>query len=115
MPMLEGFATATGTSRYRERFPLLRDAGHFRQAQNVPGVGQLWLSSIGLGTYLGETDAASDAGYEQAITAALASGINLLDTAINYRNQRSERNIGRALQTAIAKGDVSREEVLICT
>jgi len=113
--MVEGFATAAGTLRYRERFQALRDASHFRQAQNVPGMDQLWLSSIGLGTYLGEADAASDAGYERAVAAALASGINLLDTAINYRHQRSERNIGRALQAAIAKGDVSREEVLVCT
>ena len=57
--MLPGHASAAGTARYRDRFPNLRDAGHFRQAGQVPGVNQLWLSSIGLGTYLGEP---SDAG-----------------------------------------------------
>jgi hypothetical protein len=52
--MLPGQASAAGTARYRDRFPNLRDAGHFRQAGPVPGVNQLWLSSIGLGTYLGD-------------------------------------------------------------
>ncbi|HEV3036323.1 MAG TPA: aldo/keto reductase [Candidatus Angelobacter sp.] len=113
--MLEGFATADGTARYRDRFPALRDAGHFRQFENVPGVDQLWLSSIGLGTYLGEPDSTSDAGYEKAITAALRLGINVLDTAINYRHQRSERNIGLVLQSLIATREVSRDEVLVCT
>jgi aryl-alcohol dehydrogenase-like predicted oxidoreductase len=114
-PMLEGCATAAGTSRYRDRFPLLRDAGHFRQADHVPGAGQLWTSSIGLGTYLGEADSAFDASYEQAITAALRIGINVLDTAINYRHQRSERNIGSALKSLVASGEISRDEVLVCT
>jgi aryl-alcohol dehydrogenase-like predicted oxidoreductase len=117
--MLEGFATAEGTTRYRERFGSLSDAGHFRQSQNVPGACQLWISSIGLGTYLGEADAAGDSGYERAITAALGSGINLLDTAINYRHQRSERCIGAALQAMAASADnsrgISRDEIVVCT
>src|SRR5579859_2017474 len=113
--MLEGFATEAGTSRYCDRFHSLRDAGHFRRAHNVPGADQLWTSSIGLGTYLGEADSAFDASYEQAIAAALRSGINVLDTAINYRHQRSERNISSALQSLIASGEISRDEVLVCT
>ena len=51
--MLAGFATPEGTARYRDRFPQLREAGHFRHPENVPGASQLSLSSIGLGTYLG--------------------------------------------------------------
>ena len=80
--MWKGFATAEGTARYRDRFPRLREAGHFRRAQGAPGAGELWMSSIGLGTYLGEPDAAGDARYTQAIMHALRSGINVLDTAI---------------------------------
>jgi aryl-alcohol dehydrogenase-like predicted oxidoreductase len=113
--MLPGHATADGTARYRDRFPHLRDAGHFRQPTHVPGAGDLWLSSVGLGTYLGEPDEAADQAYTEAIGAALRSGINVLDTAINYRHQRSERNIGAALKQAVESGDVQRDEVLICT
>ena len=113
--MLAGFATPEGTARYRDRFPQLRDTGHFRHPENVPGASQLSLSSIGLGTYLGEPDDAADRAYTEAITAALRSGINVLDTAINYRHQRSERNIGAALQQLIASGELHRDEVMVCT
>jgi aryl-alcohol dehydrogenase-like predicted oxidoreductase len=113
--MLPGFATAEGTARYRDRFPQFREAEHFRRPEHVPGAGALWLSSIGLGTYLGEPDEAADAAYIEAIGTALRSGINVLDTAINYRHQRSERNIAAALAAVIASGDVHRDEVFVCT
>ena len=35
---------------------------------------------------------------------AIASGVNLIDTAINYRCQRSERAVGAAIQRVIARG-----------
>src|SRR3984893_14958336 len=113
--MLPGHATAAGTARYRDRFANLRDAGHFRQAEHVPGVSQLWLSSIGLGTYLGDPSDAADQSYMAAIEAGLRSGINVLDTAINYRHQRSERNIGSALKQMSESGELHRDEVLVCT
>jgi aryl-alcohol dehydrogenase-like predicted oxidoreductase len=113
--MIPGHATAAGTARYRDRFPNLRDAGHFRQAAQVPGVNQLWLSSIGLGTYLGDPSDAADLSYMAAIEAGLEAGINVLDTAINYRHQRSERNIGSVLKAMIGSGELHRDEVLICT
>src|SRR6185312_11385217 len=103
--MIDGFATSAGTTRFRDRFPLLANAGHFREPQ-APGVNELWLSSIGLGTYLGETDTASDVSYTQSILQALRSGINVLDTAINYRHQRSERNIGSAIKQLIEAGEL---------
>jgi aryl-alcohol dehydrogenase-like predicted oxidoreductase len=113
--MLPGYATPEGTGRYRNRFPQLRDAGHFRRFENVREAGELWLSSIGLGTYLGEPTDACDAEYVEAIATALRSGINVLDTAINYRHQRSERNLGTALARLVAGGELQRDEVLVCT
>jgi aryl-alcohol dehydrogenase-like predicted oxidoreductase len=113
--MLPGYATPEGTSRYRDRFPTLKDAQHFRRAEHVPGASGLWLSSMGLGTYLGEADDAADANYTSAIATALRSGINVLDSAINYRHQRSERNIGAALQQLVQTGDSKRDEVFIST
>ncbi len=112
---MSGHATPEGTARYRDRFPALRDAGHFRRPANVLGAGELWLSSIGLGTYLGEPTDTADGNYTDAIATALGSGINVLDTAINYRHQRSERNIGAALKQQIESGDLQREEILVCT
>jgi aryl-alcohol dehydrogenase-like predicted oxidoreductase len=67
-----------------------------------------------MGTYLGEPDAATDRGYHDAAVAAVDGGINVLDTAINYRFQRSERSIGSALRDLIAKGFI-RDEIVLCT
>jgi aryl-alcohol dehydrogenase-like predicted oxidoreductase len=113
--MLPGYATPVGTARYRDRFLSLRDAGHFRRPECAAGAGQLWFSSLGLGTYLGEPDEATDHSYTEAITSALNSGINVLDTAINYRHQRSERNIGAALNQLVSSGHLKRDEVMVCT
>ena len=113
--MIEGFATAEGTRRFAERFSSLNKVGHFRHPKHVHGPAELLFSSLGLGTYLGEPDEASDQLYTQAVETALRSGINVLDSAINYRHQRSERNIGAALQTKIEAGEVHREEIIVCT
>jgi len=113
--MPKGHATAEGTERYSNRFPQLRAAGSFRHPDHVAAISDLWLSCIGLGTYLGEPDDATDQAYTEAIVTALRSGINLLDTAINYRHQRSERNIGTALAQLFRTGEMNRDEVFICT
>jgi aryl-alcohol dehydrogenase-like predicted oxidoreductase len=104
-----GHATAAGTARYRERFETSAAPNHFREQQ------QLWLSSIGIGTYLGNADDETDSQYTNAVTRAVELGANVIDTAANYRFQRSERAIGAALQELIAKGDFTRAEILICT
>ena len=113
--MISGRATAAGTAHYRDRFPQLREAGHFRRPEPVPGAGELSLSSIGIGTYLGEADDSADREYTEAIARAVTSGINVLDTAINYRHQRSERNVGAAIKQSVDAGKLSRDEILVCT
>src|SRR5438270_726306 len=113
--MLPGQATPAGTARFCDRFPELRPTRHFRSPERVAGPSELKLSSIGLGTYLGEPDDDSDRAYTEAIVQALRSGVNVLDTAINYRHQRSERNIGAALEQLSKSGELNRDEVLVCT
>ncbi|MDD5544257.1 MAG: aldo/keto reductase [Acidobacteriia bacterium] len=106
---MSAFATPQGTSRYRTRFQTQLADGHFRRAQG------LWLSSIGIGTYLGEDDAPTDQAYAEAITRAVELGCNVIDTAINYRFQRSERSVGTALKTIFKTGKASRDEFLVAT
>ena len=72
------------------------------------------MSSLGVGTYLGEPDAATDQAYTDAVVAAVEGGINVVDTAINYRFQRSERSVGAAIQKLIAAG-FARDELILCT
>jgi aryl-alcohol dehydrogenase-like predicted oxidoreductase len=52
-------------------------------------------------------------GYAAAIVAAVQSGINVIDSAINYRLQRSERNVGAALHVVANKGFL-RDEIVVC-
>jgi aryl-alcohol dehydrogenase-like predicted oxidoreductase len=104
-----GAATAEGTLRYAARFQGRAAAGHFREITSG-----LVLSSIGVGTYLGDPDEATDRGYADSVVAAVEGGINVIDSAINYRFQRSERSIGAALRGLAAKG-ISRREVVVCT
>ncbi len=103
-------ATAEGTRRYAERFAGRAAAGHFREA---PAAGLL-LSSIGMGTYLGDADARTDEAYSDAVVAAVSGGMNVLDSAINYRFQRSERAIGAALKK-LAELGYQRDELVLCT
>jgi aryl-alcohol dehydrogenase-like predicted oxidoreductase len=56
------------------------------------------LSHLGIGSALGAPSDQEDAAYALAIRRALELGINHVDTAINYRCQRSERVIGRTLR-----------------
>jgi aryl-alcohol dehydrogenase-like predicted oxidoreductase len=101
-------ATKEATTRYAQKFAGRAAEGHFREAH------RLVLSSIGIGTYLGQPDAKTDEGYTAAIVAAVENGINVIDAAINYRFQRSERSIGAALRQFAAKG-FEREEIILCT
>lgn len=100
-----GYATPEGTAAFAAQ----------RRTQGIAdpprGFDGLTLSSVGLGTYLGPADTVTDRIYEAAIARVLDLGCNVIDTAINYRCQRSERAIGRAL----AGGKIPREQVLVAT
>jgi aryl-alcohol dehydrogenase-like predicted oxidoreductase len=105
--MFSGHATADGTLRYAQRF-----SSH----QSFYRIAQEWtVSSVGLGTYLGGMDDEADESYRKAIAAAVKGGINVLDAAINYRHQRSERSIGAALADLFKEGIARRDEVVVCT
>ncbi|HZE09243.1 MAG TPA: aldo/keto reductase [Gemmatimonadaceae bacterium] len=108
--LVEGRATAAGTKRFKKRF----EDGQGDHFYRLLGDGA-FVSALGLGTYLGECDDDEDARYRKTVVAALKKGVNLVDTAINYRCQRSERAIGDALRTLISRGDIRRDEIVVCT
>jgi len=70
--------------------------------------------AIGLGTYRGEPSDEDDALYFDSIRHAVRGGINVLDTAINYRSMRSERVVGRALRDLEASG-IPRAAICVVT
>lgn len=106
--LIPGYATPEGTQRYAARFAGKVAPAHFRDQQG------LLLSSIGIGTYLGEPNEGTDRNYCDAVVAAVQGGANVIDTAINYRIQRSERSIGAALRRLVAAG-FARDELILCT
>ena len=109
--VLDGFATPEGTSRYVE-YAISRGKPkeHFKAFRG------LLLSSLGMGTYLGDITADDDRAVEDAVIASVKSGgINVLDTAINYRAMKSEKSIGRALLRLAEEGAISRDQVFIST
>lgn len=107
MEMIRGFASPEPTYRFAKCHPESRQ--FYRKTQS------LTVSSLGLGSYLAPMDDATDRGYEESVKAAIGEGINCFDTSLNYRNQRSERAIGRALSGLFEAGKVEREQVLVST
>lgn len=107
--MTPGFATAVGTTRYARRFPAQQGQGFYRP------LGEWTAATLGLGTYLGGVDEATDDAYAESIVAAVCGGVNVLDAAINYRHQRSERSIGAALDYLFRSGEFQRDEIIVCT
>ncbi|MBV9178690.1 MAG: aldo/keto reductase [Nitrososphaeraceae archaeon] len=109
--LLHGYATSAGTKKYVE-YAIQRGkpSSHFRIFD------ALYLSSIGMGTYLGQLTAEDDKAMENAVYESIKSGaVNVIDTAINYRAMKSEKSVGRALLRLEKEGIISRDEVFICT
>src|ERR1041384_7165878 len=102
-------ATPEGTRRYAQRLNSTVARGHFRDRD------ALLMSSIGLGTYLGHWDEHTDRSYQEAIVRAVELGCNVIDSAVNYRFQRSERAIAAALKNSFDAGTSSRDEIIVAT
>jgi aryl-alcohol dehydrogenase-like predicted oxidoreductase len=100
-------ATPEGTLRYRARFADGLDPSHFRLYND------LWLSSVGVGVYVSESDAETAARYREAVISALESGCNYVDVAFSYRSLQGEEIVGQALGAAFAQGAVARDEVVV--
>lgn len=103
-------ASAGGTASFAERHAPALSAGFYRQSPSG-----LTLSALGVGTYLGDCNDAEDARYAATIAAAVAAGVNVIDTAINYRCQRSERAVGAALEQVLNDGTARRDELVVCS
>ncbi|GAX79908.1 hypothetical protein CEUSTIGMA_g7348.t1 [Chlamydomonas eustigma] len=109
-----GFATSQGTAAYQSMMEdlFMIGKGHWRNSTgNVvqPGVTKsgLILGSVGTGTYLGDSRRRTDEAMESAIIYAASHGLNVIDTASNYRSGRSEAVLGHALDALLSGGKAS--------
>ena len=109
--ILEGNATPDGTRKYSDyAISQGKPRSHFKSFEN------LHLSSLGMGTYLGQVSKEDDQAVENAVYQSVRSGaINVIDTAINYRAMKSEKSIGRALLRLVNDGVISRDQVFVST
>ena len=106
--MIAGYATPEGTKKFVERHAEL-------PKQNYTNVHNLTLSNVGIGTYLGNPDIETDKLVEAAVKKSILGGINVIDSAINYRAQKAERSMGNAISQLINNNDISREEIFVST
>ena len=110
--LLKGHATSAGTKRYADAAVKNKGkpASHFRLFD------ELYLSSLGIGTYLGKPTKEDDQLMERAVYDSIKSGsMNVVDTAINYRAMKSEKSIGRALLGLVKDKIISRDQVFVST
>jgi len=106
--MIKGFATSEGTNKFAE--------SHIDvPQQNYRKIQSLTLSNVGVGTYLGNTDSETDLLMKNAVKKSILQGVNVIDTAINYRAQKSERAVGKAISELVEEEKINRDEIFIST
>ncbi|WP_420545582.1 aldo/keto reductase [Nitrosopumilus sp.] len=103
--MISGFATTEGTKKFAQNSKA--DIANFKQFQN------LYLSNVGIGTYLGDANSITDELVTNAVKQSIKSGVNVVDTAINYRSQKAERSVGKAISELVSDGEIARDQIFI--
>jgi len=102
-------ATTQNTLNFAKKFSTYKD---FYIKHN-----DLIFSKLGLGTFNAEPYKEENYvfHYIESVKQAVRSGINLIDTASNYRYSQSEKEIGIALHEMMSDEEVKREELIICS
>ena len=106
--MISGFATPEGTKNFTAKNDSIPEK-NFNVFQN------LTLSNVGIGTYLGNPDSDTDNMVKNAVKKSVMAGVNVIDTAINYRAQKAERSVGQAISELVNENKISREEIFVST
>ncbi|KPU81041.1 oxidoreductase, partial [Nitrosopumilus sp. PRT-SC01] len=105
--MISGFATSEGTKKFAQNSGV--NQANFKEFE------KLTLSNVGIGTYLGDPDSRTDDLVTNAVKQSITSGINVVDTAINYRSQKAERSVGKAISELIKEEKISRDQIFLST
>ena len=106
--MIQGYATPEGTTNFAKKNTSV-NSKNFRQFQG------LTLYNVGMGSYLGNPDDATDKLVIDAVKKSIYGGINVIDTAINYRSQKAERSVGKAISELADEKKINRNEIFIST
>ena len=106
--MISGFATPEGTKNFTAKHDSIPE-------KNFNIFQDLNLSNVGIGTYLGNPDSDTDNIVKNAVKKSVLAGMNVIDTAINYRAQKAERSVGQAISELVNEDKISRDEIFIST
>ena len=104
--MIDGYATAEGTTNFIKKHNDV-NKNNFRKIHGLS------LSNVGVGTYLGNIDNITDELVKTAVKNSILAGINVIDTAINYRSQKAERSVGKAILELIQEEKINRNEIFV--
>ena len=108
---LEGRASVEGTARYAARVVNApRAVGQFEHGFTRLGRTALTGSRLGFGCYRVD---ATDPEHAKALSTALISGVNVIDTSTNYMDGESERLVGSVLRSLVTNQDLARDEVAV--
>ena len=114
---LKGYATQEGTDKYYRMSQYGEAEGldvHHENFKYLFHNEMLKISSVGIGTYMGNPDDITDFDMYNAIkTSVLSGGINHIDTAPNYRYMKSEKTIGKVLTVLDQKYDIRRDNLFV--
>ncbi len=100
--MIVGSATPEGTKKYAQDHPAI--------AYHSLGGLDLAVSPVGFGCY---RVAAGSEEQREALTKALLSGVNMIDTSANYTDGQSEELVGLVLNELIGQGKIARDQVVV--
>ena len=103
--MISGFATTEGTTNFVQNSGI--------NSLNFNKFEDLFLSNVGIGTYLGDSDNKTDELVKNAVKQSILSGLNVIDTAINFRSQKAERSVGKAISELIADKKITRDQIFV--
>lgn len=106
--MIEGYATIEGTREYFTKREI--EEVNIRRCQYFNSL------PIAMGNHLGDFSNEDTEKYIDTMVYGLENGVNFIDTAINYRGMRSEKDVGTVLNYLInEEKSIKREEIIIST
>jgi aryl-alcohol dehydrogenase-like predicted oxidoreductase len=100
--MIKGYATIDATAAYTGRYAPV--------SYGFLGNTGLKVSQAGFGGYRISRGVSH---HEQALRAAIGSGINLIDTSANYADGGSETLVGQVLEDLTDKSEVQRHQIIV--
>ncbi|MCE9499636.1 MAG: aldo/keto reductase [Leptospira sp.] len=107
---LSGFCKGPKTKEYFDR--ILAEFPDYKSSSLYEEWKDLKIARLGFGCYRVTRE---NENHRDALSYALKSGVNLVDTSSNYADGASESLVGDVIRGLNASGEISREEIFVVT